>query len=103
MALALKKAEGSMKRLIVCGVVVLGSLGLAQAQEARSVQCQKGNDVRTVTVESAAGGCRVLYTKGTSPARELWHYKTHPDMCQTQAQQFMAKLEGMGLTCGNRQ
>ncbi len=92
-----------MRWLIVGGVIALGCVGVAGAQEAKTVQCQKNADVRTVTVESTPAGCRVLYTKGKSPARELWHYKTHPDMCQTQAQQFVTKLEGMGLTCTNQQ
>jgi len=91
-----------MRWLIVSGVIALGCIGMAQAQEAKTVQCQKNADVRTVTVESSATGCRVLYTKGSSPPRELWHYKAHPDMCQSAAQQFVTKLQGMGLTCGNQ-
>ncbi|HXP73406.1 MAG TPA: hypothetical protein VN823_04615 [Stellaceae bacterium] len=90
-----------MRRLIISGIVALGCIGVAEAQEAKTVQCQKNADVRTVTVESTAGGCRVLYSKpAKSPGRELWRYKAHPDMCQSRAQQFVTKLEGMGLTCG---
>ncbi|HLJ21410.1 MAG TPA: hypothetical protein VKU84_14485 [Stellaceae bacterium] len=92
-----------MRVLIISAVVALAIIGVAEAQDARTVQCQKNADVRTVTVESSAGGCRVLYAKGNSPGRELWQYKTHPDMCQTPAQQFVAKLESMGLTCTNKQ
>ena len=92
-----------MRRLIICGIVALGCIGLAQAQEAKTYQCQKNSDVRSVVVETTPGGCRVLYAKSAgSPGRELWHYKMHPDMCQSQAQQFVTKLEGMGLTCGAR-
>ena len=91
-----------MSRLFILGIIALGCIGVAQAQEAKTVQCQKNTDVRTVTVESSATGCRVLYTKGNVPARELWHYKTHPEMCQSAAQQFLTKLEGMGLTCSNQ-
>ncbi len=91
-----------MRWMIISGVIALGLVGVAEAQEAKTVQCQKNADVRTVTVESTASGCRVLYAKGKSPGRELWHYKTHPEMCQTQAQQFVSKLEGMGLTCSSQ-
>ena len=91
-----------MRGLIIGVIVALGCIGVAEAQEAKTVQCQKNADVRTVTVESNGGGCRVLYAKGKSPGRELWHYKAHPDMCQSQAQQFVTKLEGMGLSCGPR-
>jgi len=91
-----------MRRWIVYGVVLLGCMGIAQAQEAKAVQCQKNADVRTVSVESSTAGCRVLYTRGKAPARELWHYKAHPEMCQSAAQQFVTKLQGMGLTCGNQ-
>ncbi len=92
-----------MRWVIFGGVIALGLVGAAAAQEAKTIQCQKNADVRTVTVESTTSGCRVLYAKGKSPGRELWHYKTHPEMCQTQAQQFVSKLEGMGLTCGSPQ
>jgi len=101
-ALALKKRRGIMRRLIVSGVIALGCISMAQAQEAKTVQCQKNADVRTVTVDSSATGCRVLYARGKSPGRELWHYKAHPEMCASQAQQFVTKLQGMGLTCGNQ-
>lgn len=91
-----------MRWLIVASAVVLGLSGPAEAQEAKTVQCQKSPDVRTVTVETAPTGCRVLYAKGKSPGRELWHYKTHPEMCQSAAQQFVGKLQAMGLTCTNQ-
>lgn len=92
-----------MRKPIICGIAALACIGVAQAQEAKSVQCQKNADVRTVTVETSASGCRVLYAKGKTPGRELWHYKAHPEMCQSAAQQFVAKLQGMGLTCSNQQ
>jgi hypothetical protein len=98
-ALALKEQSGIMSRLLIFGIIALGCIGIAQAQDAKTAQCQKNADVRTVTVESSAAGCRVLYTKGKRPARELWHYKKHLEMCQSAAQQFVTKLEGMGLTC----
>ena len=89
-----------MRWLIVGIVIALGSVGVAEAQEAKTVQCQKNADVRTVTVQSSAGGCRVVYAKAKSPGSELWHYKAHPEKCDAAAQQFVTKLQDMGLTCG---
>jgi hypothetical protein len=40
-----------------------------------------------------------MYTKQSQPAKELWHYEAHADQCQVQAEQFLKKLEGFGLTC----
>lgn len=91
-----------MRWLVIGGVVAVGFAGLAAAQEAKTVQCKKNADVRTVTVETAPAGCRVLYAKGKSQGRELWRYKAHPEMCQSAAQQFVAKLESMGLVCTNQ-
>ena len=91
-----------MRRLVISGVIALACVGVAEAQEAKSVQCQRNADVRTVTVESSVAGCRVLYAKGKSPGRELWHYKAPPEQCEAAAQQFVTKLQGMGLTCGAR-
>lgn len=91
-----------MKRLCVIAIAVLGFAGAAHAQQAQSYRCQKGNDVRSVTVERSADGCRVLYKKAansSAPAKELWRYKAHPETCQTQADQFVKKLEATGLSC----
>ncbi|HVM79543.1 MAG TPA: hypothetical protein VMU06_11015 [Stellaceae bacterium] len=89
-----------MFRLMAIAIAVLGITGAAQAQQAQSYQCQKGSDTRSVTVERSADGCRVLYKKGASgEAKEIYRYKAHPETCQTQAQSFVKKLQGMGLTC----
>jgi hypothetical protein len=89
-----------MRWLIVSGVIAFALVGAADAQEAKTVQCQKNADVRTVTVASTPAGCHVLYAKGKAPGRELWHYKAHPEKCESAAQEFVAKLQGMGLSCG---
>jgi len=87
-------------RLIAIAVAALAISGAAEAQQAQSYQCQKGSDTRSVTVERSADACRVLYKKGASaPAKEIYRYKAHPEMCQTQAQSFVKKLQGMGLAC----
>ena len=89
-----------MRWLVIGSAIALGWIGIAEAQEAKTVQCQRNADVRTVTVQSAADGCRVVYQKGKAAGRELWHYKAHPEKCDAAAQQFVAKLQGMGLACG---
>ncbi len=91
-----------MKWLIIGATIALAFSRAADAQEAKTIQCQRNADVRTVTVETTSTGCRVLYAKGKAPGRELWRYKAHPEMCQSAAQQFVSKLEGMGLTCSNQ-
>lgn len=90
-----------MLRVLVYAAVAVGCLSVAQAQEAKTYQCQKNNDTRSVAVSSSKDGCRVLYKKDAKSAgRELWHYRAHPEMCQTQAAQFVKKLESMGMVCG---
>jgi len=92
-----------VKRLIVAAVAAASTLGVAYAQENQSYQCQREGDSRSVAVEYSMDGgvksCSVMYTKQSQPAKELWHYQAHAEMCDTQAQQFLKKLEGFGLTC----
>ena len=92
-----------MKRLLVAAVAAASTLGVAYAQENQSYQCQREGDQRSVAVEYSMGdgakSCSVMYTKQSQPAKELWHYEAHADQCQVQAEQFLKKLEGFGLTC----
>ena len=88
-----------MRWLVIASVIALGFVGAAEAQEAKTVQCQKSADMRTVTMRSSADGRRVVYAKGKTPGRELWHYKVHPEKCEATAQQFMSKIQSTGLTC----
>jgi predicted secreted protein len=77
-------------------------MGTAYAADDKAYQCQKPGDVRTVAVHYSTGSCGVFYKKvasSTDAAKELWHYQSHADMCEVQAQQFLKKLEGFGLTC----
>ena len=92
-----------MKRLLVAAVAAASTLGVAYAQENQSYQCQREGDQRSVAVEYSMGdgakSCSVMYAKQSQPAKELWHYQAHTEMCDSQAQQFLKKLEGFGLTC----
>jgi hypothetical protein len=96
--------EGPVKRLLVAAVAAASCLGVAHAQENQSYQCLREGDQRSVAVEYSMDGagaksCSVMYTKQSQPAKELWHYEAHADQCQVQAEQFLKKLEGFGLTC----
>jgi hypothetical protein len=90
-----------VKHLVLSALVVLGSLGVAQAQDNQVYECRRGDDVRRVAVEpSGTKGCSVFYKKSAAAsAQRLWQYEAHPEMCAEQAQQFLKKLEGMGLSC----
>jgi hypothetical protein len=81
-------------------------LGVAYAQENQSYQCEREGDARTVAVEYTGDGgatsCSVMYKRvaaSSEPAKELWHYQAHPEMCEEQAQRFLKRLEGFGLSC----
>jgi len=93
-----------VKRLLVAAVAAASTLGVAYAQENQTYQCTREGDQRSVGVEYSMDGagaksCSVMYTKQSQPAKELWHYEAHADQCQVQAEQFLKKLEGFGLTC----
>ena len=93
-----------MKRLLVAALAAASTLGVAYAQENQNYQCLREGDQRSVAVEysmEAAGpkSCSVMYQKQSQPAKELWHYEAHAEMCDVQAQQFLKKLEGFGLVC----
>jgi len=93
-----------VKRLLIAAVAAASTLGVAYAQENQAYQCTREGDQRSVAVEYSMDGagaksCSVMYTKQSQPAKELWHYQAHAEMCDTQAQQFLKKLEGFGLTC----
>ena len=89
-----------MNILFAVAIATLAMAGAAQAQEVNSYQCQKGNDTRSVAIERSGDGCRVLYKKSAAgDAKEIYRYKAHPEMCQSQAQAFVKKLQGMGLAC----
>jgi hypothetical protein len=95
-----------VKRLLLSGVLSLGCLGAAFAQENLTYQCQRDADMRTVAIEYAspagAQSCSITYKKvaaSADPAKELWRYQSHLDRCSPQAAEFVKKLEGLGLTC----
>jgi opacity protein-like surface antigen len=91
-----------VKRLLLSAVLTLGCLGAAQAADNQVYQCQRDHDMRTLAVEYTSSSCSVMYKKVASssdPAKELWHYQARQNMCQVQADDFIKKLEGFGLTC----
>jgi hypothetical protein len=92
--------------LVLSAIIALTCLSAAHAQESQVYECRRIDDVRSVAVTSSgdggAKGCSVLYKKvaaSPEPAKQLWHYQARPEMCAGQTQQFLKKLEGLGLTC----
>jgi hypothetical protein len=94
-----------VKHLLIAAIAAACVSGAAYAQDDKSYQCQRDGDVRTVTVEYSKAGpaqCSVYYKKSASESglgKELWHYQSHIDQCEAEAQQFRTKLEGFGLSC----
>jgi hypothetical protein len=94
-----------VKHIVWSAIAALSCLSAAHAQEGQVYECRQGDDVRSVAVTysgDGAKGCSVLYKKAAAsgePAKQLWHYQAHPEMCAGQAQQFLKKLEGLGLAC----
>lgn len=93
-----------MKHLVLSAVITVSCLSAGHARESQVYECRHLGDVRSVAVTSdgAAKACSVLYKKvaaSPEPAKLLWHYQAHPEMCAGQAQQLLKKLEGLGLAC----
>jgi hypothetical protein len=91
-----------MKRpLIVLSLACLVP-GLVAAQTNRANACTHGSLMRRVEVAyttSAEVPCEVRYTKEDGSTQVLWRAATEKGYCETQARDFVAKLQGMGWTC----
>ena len=80
--------------------------GLALAQGAGSYQCSLGDLTRRVEILTEPGRavpCEVHYYKDTEAPGEtqvLWSAQSDATYCQQKAEEFVAKLEGWGWSCG---
>ncbi|MGA8204539.1 MAG: hypothetical protein WB812_08480 [Woeseiaceae bacterium] len=80
--------------------------GLALAQGADSYQCTLGDLTRRVEILTEPGRsvpCEVHYYKDTEAPGEmqvLWRAQSEAGYCQRKADDFVARLEGMGWDCG---
>jgi hypothetical protein len=80
--------------------------GLALAQGTESYQCSLGDLTRRVEIFTEPGRtvpCEVHYYKDSEAPGEtqvLWSAQNEAGYCQRKADEFVAKLEGMGWDCG---
>ena len=95
------------KRLMVsvCAAVMAVVSGAAIAQNNRNYECTMAGLSRRVEVAyttAEAVPCEVRYYKdsgGQSGPQVLWSAQNEAGYCERQAQDFVAKLQGMGWTC----
>ena len=79
---------------------------VALAQESGKHQCTHGDLVRRVEIFTEPGmtvPCEVHYYKDTEAPGEtqvLWSAQAEEGYCETKAQEFIAKLQGWGWSCG---
>jgi hypothetical protein len=95
------------QRLMVFGGAVLAAVvsTAAHGQSNRNYQCTMAGLSRRVEVaytSAAAVPCEVRYYKGSEGQSEpqvLWSAQNETGYCERQAEEFVAKLQGMGWTC----
>jgi hypothetical protein len=80
--------------------------GIAIAQDAGKYQCTHGDLVRRVEILTEPGltvPCEVHYYKDTEAPGEsqvLWSAQTQEGYCVAKAEEFVARLQGWGWSCG---
>jgi hypothetical protein len=80
--------------------------GIAIAQDAGKYQCTHGDLVRRVEILTEPGltvPCEVHYYKDTEAPGEsqvLWSAQTQEGYCMAKAEEFVARLQGWGWSCG---
>jgi hypothetical protein len=94
-----------MKRPLVTLVLVTALPSLAAAQSVRSYTCSQGNLTRRVEVAQLGAAevpCEVRYFKeGQTAPQVLWNAQSEAGYCETQARDFVAKLQGLGWVCSD--
>lgn len=80
--------------------------GIAIAQDAGTYQCTHGDLVRRVEILTEPGltvPCEVHYYKDTEAPGEsqvLWSAQAEEGYCNAKAEEFVARLQGWGWSCG---
>lgn len=95
------------QRLMVLASAVLAAVvsTATVAQSNRNYQCTMAGLARRVEVaytSAAAVPCEVRYYKdseGQGGPQVLWSAQNETGYCERQAEEFVAKLQGMGWTC----
>ena len=94
-----------MKRTILFSSITAMVPIVAFAQSSDTYQCAMGGLTRRVEIAregSSSVPCEVLYFKDSEAPGErqvLWSATNEAGYCETQAQGFVAKLEGLGWEC----
>ena len=87
-------------------LLALATPGLAVAQDAGKYQCTHGDLVRRVEILTEPGltvPCEVHYYKDTEAPGEsqvLWSAQAQEGYCEAKAEEFVARLQGWGWSCG---
>ena len=88
-------------------LIALAAPALVVAQDSGKYQCTYRHLVRRVEIFTEPGvsvPCEVHYYKDTEAPGEtqvLWSAESDGSYCESQAQAFIAKLEGWGWECGS--
>ena len=94
-----------MKGKLLIPLIALAAPALVLAQDTGKYQCTYGDLVRRVEIFTEPGvtvPCEVHYYKDTEAPGEtqvLWSAQSEASYCESQAQAFVAKLEGWGWSC----
>ena len=92
------------KIMIFC--LLLAAPVLVLAQDSGKYQCSHGDLVRRVEIYTEPGvtvPCEVHYYKDTEAPGEsqvLWSAQSQEGYCKAKAEEFVAKLQGWGWSCG---
>ena len=94
-----------MNRKQLAVALALAAPCIAVAQDAGKYHCTHGDLVRRVEIYTEPGvtvPCEVHYYKDTEAPGEsevLWSAQSQEGYCESQAAEFVGKLEGWGWTC----
>jgi hypothetical protein len=88
--------------ILPCVAIPIAAMG----QGSGSYQCTLGDQVRRVQILSEPGAsvpCEVHYYKDTDAPGDkqvLWSATSQEGYCESQTEEFIAKLQGWGWDCG---
>jgi len=87
-------------------LLALATPGIAVAQDVGKYQCTHGDLVRRVEILTEPGltvPCEVHYYKDTEAPGEsqvLWSAQSQEGYCVAKTEEFVARLQGWGWSCG---
>jgi hypothetical protein len=94
-----------MKRQVMIVALAVSIPAVAGAQSNHSNTCTSGNLTRRVEIAYSGAAdvpCEVRYFKeGDASPQVLWSATTESGYCESQARDFISKLQGMGWVCSD--